>query len=472
MSNETKSGEGTKKKFKLTMPHTFVLLFCIAIFAGLLTYVIPAGSYDRVDFNGREIVDATTFHSVDPSPTTLFQVLKAFPKGLEQAAAIVFFIFIVGGSFFVVQKSGAIDAGIAAAVRKTSKRGILIIPLLSIIFAFGGGVYGMAEECLPFIPALVILCVSLGYDSITGAAIALVATCAGFSGAFLNPFTVGVAQGIAELPLFSGLGYRLIVFGVMVTITIVFLLMYCNKIKKNPEKSPVYEIDKARDIKIDINNTEFNGTHKLILITVLVTFGLLVFGVLKYKWYIQEISGLFFGMAIVVGIISRRGLNQLAEDFLEGCAMLAYGALIVGLARGILVIFTDANVIDTIIHAMANTIQGLPTVVSSLGIYVVQIIISTFVPSGSGMAALTMPILAPLGDIVGVTRQTTVLAFQFADGFTNVLTPLSGYFMAGLALAGIPYQKWIKWIFPLAIIWWVAGAIFVVIAHLINYGPF
>lgn len=461
-----------KKKFKLKMPHTFVLLFCIAVVAGLLTYVIPAGSYDRIDFEGRQIVDPATYHAVDATPATLFQVLKAFPKGLEQAAAIVFFIFIVGGSFFVVQKSGAIDAGIAAAVRKTSNKGILIIPILSIVFAFGGGIYGMAEECLPFIPALVILCISLGYDSMTGAAIALVATCSGFTGAFLNPFTVGVAQGIAELPLFSGLGFRLVVFSVMVAITITYLILYCLRIKKNPEKSLMHEIDKKREINLDLNNTKFTAQHKIILLVVLATFALLVFGVLKYGWYIQEISGLFFGMAIIVGIISRRGLNQLAEDFLEGCALLAYGALVVGMARGILVIFTDSNVIDTIIWGMANAIQGLPSTITSIGIYVAQIIISAIVPSGSGMAALTMPVLSPLADIVGVTRQTTVLAYQFADGFTNVITPLSGYFMAGLALAGIPYQKWIKWIMPLAAIWWVAGGIFVVIADAIHYGPF
>ena len=472
MKEESTLSVEKKSKFKLKMPHTFVLLFVLAIIAGLLTYVIPAGSYDRVEVSGRQLVDAATYHTVDPAPATLFQVLKAFPKGLEQAAAIVFFIFIVGGSFYVVQKSGAIDAGIAAAVRKTSSRGILIIPLLSIVFAFGGGIYGMAEECLPFIPALVILCISLGYDSLTGAAIALAATCAGFTGAFLNPFTVGVAQGIAELPLMSGLWYRVIVFAFMVTITITYIIVYCYRIKKNPEKSPMYEIDKKRELKVDLSNTIFTGTHKIILLVVLATFGLLVFGVLKYGWYIQEISGLFFGMAILVGIISRRGLNQLAEDFLEGCALLAYGALVVGLARGILVIFTDANVIDTIIYGMATAIQGLPTVITSLGIYITQIIISAIVPSGSGMAALTMPVLTPLADIVGVTRQTTVLAYQFADGFTNVLTPLSGYFMAGLALAGIPYQKWIKWILPLAIIWWVAGGIFVVIADAIHYGPF
>jgi uncharacterized ion transporter superfamily protein YfcC len=461
-----------KKKFKLKMPHTFVLLFTLAIIAGLLTYAIPAGSYDRVEFENRTIVDPATYHSVAAVPATLFSVLQAFPKGLVQAAEIVFFIFIVGGSFFVVQKSGAIDAGIAAAVRKTASKGILIIPILSVIFAFGGGVYGMAEECLPFIPALVLLCISLGYDSIAGAAIALAATCAGFTGAFLNPFTVGVAQGIAELPLTSGLGYRVIVFAVMVTITVIYLILYCLKIKKNPEKSLMHEIDKKRDIQLDINSTEFTARHKVILLVVLGTFGLLVFGVLMYGWYIQQISGLFFGMAIIVGFISRRGLNQTAEDFLEGCALLAYGALVVGLARGILVIFTDANVIDTIIYGMAAAIQGLPSAVTAVGIYIAQIIISFIVPSGSGMAALTMPVLSPLADIVGVTRQTTVLAYQFADGFTNIITPLSGYFMAGLALAGIPYQKWIRWIIPLAIIWWVVGAVFVVIADAIHYGPF
>ena len=464
--------EKKKSKFKLQMPHTWVLLFSLVIIAALFTYVIPSGSYERVDMNGRQVVDPTTYHAVDPDPAGLFDVLKAFPKGLEQAAAIVFFIFIVGGSFYVVQKSGAIDVGIAAAVRKTASKGFLIIPLLSIVFAFGGGVYGMAEEALPFIPALVVLCISLGYDSITGAAIALAATCAGFTGAFLNPFTIGVAQGIAQLPLFSGMQYRLIIFAITVSATILFLMRYCSIIKKNPEKSLMYEIDKARDLKIDISKQEFNTRHKLILLTVLGTFGLLVFGVIKYGWYIQEICALFLGMAIVAGLISNRGLNTLADDFIEGCAALAYGALIVGLARGILVIFTDANVIDTIIWSMASWIQGFPATITSLGIYFVQILISIIVPSGSGMAALTMPVLSPLADVVGVTRQTAVLAYQFADGFSNILTPLQGYFMAGLALAGIPYQKWIRWIAPLALMWFVLGGIFVVIATLINYGPF
>lgn len=247
---------------------------------------------------------------------------------------------------------------------------------------------------------------------------------------------------------------------------------YDSIIKKNPEKSVMYEIDKARDMKINISKQEFNTRHKLILLTVLATFGLLVFGVIKYGWYIQEISALFLGMAIVSGIISKRGLNTLADDFIEGCAALAYGALIVGLARGILVIFTDANVIDTVIWAAAGWIQGFPASITSIGIYIVQIFISFIVPSGSGMAALTMPVLSPLADVVGVTRQTAVLAYQFADGFSNILTPLQGYFMAGLALAGIPYQKWIRWIAPLAAIWFVMGGIFVVIASMINYGPF
>jgi len=461
-----------KKKFKFKMPHTFVLLFALAIIAGLLTYVIPAGAYDRMDLDGRTVVDPATYHTVEATPSTVFSILQAFPKGLEQAASIVFFIFIVGGAFYVVTKSGAIDVGIAAAVRKTSNKGILLIPILTVIFALGGGVVGMAEEFLPFIPALVILCIKLGYDSMTGAAIGLAAACSGFSGAFLNPFTVGVAQGIAELPLFSGLGFRVVVWLVMVAITSTYLIRYCLKIKKNPEKSLMYEIDQKRDIQVSMDIIEFTARHKLILVAVLCTFALLVFGVLEYGWFIREISGLFFGMAVVVGLISGRGLNQTAEDFLEGCAVLAYGALVVGLARGILVVFTDANVIDTIIYGMATAIQGLPSAISALGIYIAQILISFIVPSGSGMAALTMPVLSPLADIVGVTRQTTVLCYQFADGFTNVITPLAGYFMAGLALAGIPYQKWIRWIIPLAVIWWVTGAIFVVIADAIQFGPF
>jgi len=461
-----------EKKFKLKMPHTVVLLITLAIIAGLLTYVIPAGAYDRVEFNGRTIVDPATYHAVDSVPATLFSILQAFPKGLQETASIVFFIFIIGGAFYTVSKSGVIDVGIAIAVKKMSNKGILLIPVLSVVFALGGGVIGMAEELLPFIPILVLLCIKLGYDSITGAAIALACACSGFTGAFLNPFTVGVAQGIAELPLFSGLWYRVIVWCVVVAVTTTFLVMYCLKIKKNPEKSPMYEIDQKRELHVEMENTEFTTRHKLVLITVILTFVLLVYGVLSYGWYITEIAALFFGMAIVVSIVSGRGLNQSAEDFMEGCSMLAYGALVVGLARMILVIFTEANVIDTIIYGLAAAIQGLPSAITAVGIYIAQVIISFIVPSGSGMASLTMPVLSPLADIVGVTRQTTVLAYQFADGFTNIITPLSGYFMAGLALAGIPYQKWLKWIMPLAVIWWVTGAIFVIIADAIKLGPF
>jgi uncharacterized ion transporter superfamily protein YfcC len=461
-----------KKKFKIKMPHTFVLLTTLAIIAGLLTYVIPAGSYDRVEVNNRTVVDPATFHEVEAVPATLFSVVQSFPKGLEQAAQIVFFIFIIGGAFFAVTKTGVFDVGIAIAVKKLSNKGIILIPVLSYIFALGGGVIGMAEELLPFIPILVLLCIKLGYDSVSGAAIALACSCSGFTGAFLNPFTVGVAQGIAELPLFSALWYRVIVWIVVVTATTIFLVLYCLKIKKDPTKSPMYEIDSKRELNINMENTTFSPRHKIILVVVLLTFVLLIYGVLTYGWYIREIAGLFFGMAIVVSLVSGRGLNQSAEDFLEGCSVLAYGALVVGLARAILVIFTDANVIDTIIHGMASAIQGMPSIITALGIYIAQILISFIVPSGSGMAALTMPVLSPLADIVGVTRQTTVLAYQFADGFTNVITPLAGYFMAGLALAQIPYQKWIKWIMPLACIWWVLGAIFVVVADAIHLGPF
>ena len=430
-----------KKKFKLKMPHTFVLLTALAIIAGILTYAIPAGSYDRVEVNGRTVVDPATYHAVQEAPATLFAVLQAFPKGLEQAAQIVFFIFIIGGAFFAVTKTGVFDVGIAIAVKKLSNKGILLIPVLAYIFALGGGIIGMAEELLPFVPILVLLCIRLGYDSLSGAAIALACACSGFTGAFLNPFTVGVAQGIAELPLFSGLWYRVIVWVVVVTATTTYLVLYCLKIKKDPEKSPMYEIDQKRELTAVLADAKFTTRHKLILLTIVVTFVLLVYGVLKYGWYIMEIAGLFFGMAIVVSLVSGRGLNQSAEDFLEGCASIALGALVVGLARSILVILTDANVIDTIIYGMATAIQGLPSMITAVGIYIAQVIISFIVPSGSGMAALTMPVLSPLADIVGVTRQTTVLAYQFADGFTNVITPLSGYFMAGLALAGDPLSE-------------------------------
>jgi uncharacterized ion transporter superfamily protein YfcC len=289
----------------------------------------------------------------------------------------------------------------------------------------------------------------------------------------MNPFTVGVAQGIAELPLFSGMRLRIALYAVMVVFAAAYVMRYAYKIKKNPKLSPMYDVDISREDNLDLDNLhEFGAREKGILAVFVVSIALLVYGVIKYGWYFNEISALFLGMAIVVAAIGKMGFNGFAESLGKGMAAVAAGALIVGFARGILVVLTDGNVIHTILYASANLLSQLPSAVTAIGMYIFQCLLNFIIPSGSGQAAVSMPILAPLSDLVGVTRQTAVLAFQLGDGISNIFTPTSGYFMAGLALAKIPWTKWAKWILPCVIIQYLIGAIFVIVAQSIGYGPF
>lgn len=466
-----------QEKKKLKVPHVYVLLIAIILVCSALTYVIPAGNYDMMtietDSGTREVVDPSTYHSTESSPVNVMGFLSSIPRGMNEAAGIIFFIFIVGGSFGVLQDTGAIEAGLGRLTRTFSGKETLLIPVIMLAFSCGGAIIGMAEETLPFIPIMVSLCIALGFDSMTGTAMVLMGAGAGFAGAFMNPFTIGVAQGIAELPLFSGLWYRVIVFFVMVSIAIIFVMRYASKIKKNPELSPMYEIDRKREDNLDLSNLhEFGTREKVILLVFVASIILLIYGVITYGWYFNEISALFLGMAIVVGLIGNLGLNGFAESLGKGMAAVAAGALIVGFARGILVVLTDGNIIHTILYSSANLLSTLPSAVTAVGMYIFQCLLNFIIPSGSGQAAVSIPILAPLADMVGVTRQTAVLAFQLGDGISNIFTPTSGYFMAGLALAKIPWVKWAKWILPAIITWYLTGAAFIVIAQIMHFGPF
>ena len=342
-----------------------------------------------------------------------------------------------------------------------------------ILFSLMGAIVGSAEDLLPYVPILVSLCVALGFDSITGTAIVLCGGAAGFTGGFLNAYTVGVAQGIADLQLFSGLGYRLVVYAAMVILTVIYVYRYARKIKKNPTLSQMYDIDQKREDKLDLDNMhEFGVKEKLILLSLLVTIVLLIIGTVKWGWYFEEIAALFFGLSIVSAIFGRMSINQFANSLGAGMAGIATGALVCGFARGITVVLTDGNILHTILYGIANVLAELPSAVSALGMYVFQCLLDYPIPSGSGQASVTMPIMAHLADLTGVTRQTSVLAFQLGDGISNIFSPTSGYFMAALALAKISYEKWVKWILPLIGLQYLLGAVLVLIAQLISYGPF
>lgn len=463
-----------KKKKKIAMPSALVLLVFIILVSAIATYFVPAGVFDRViDSGGREVVDPTSFHYVEQNPVGLFELFLSIPIGIQECGDIISFLFIIGGAFRIMQKTGAVDVGMGTMVKKMSGREALIIPIIMFIFSLAGAFLANAEEVLAFIPLVVAICVAMGFDSITGTAMLLLGAGAGFSSGITNAFTVGVAQGIAGLPLFSGIELRFAVYVVLTSVTIAYVYSYAKKIKKNPELSSMHEEDKNLSININLNDLpEFTTRHKLVLLSFAASVVVIVFGVIKFDFYIDELSGVFLVLSLVAGILGGMRAEEIADEFIKGAGDLLYAGIIIGFSRATTIVLTNANIMDTIINAMAGVLDGLPAIISAVGMFAVQSLFNILVPSGSGSAAVTMPIMAPLGDMIGVTRQTTVLAFQFGDAFMNVISPTTGFFMAALAMNKISWNKWVKWFLPLFVIWCLIAAVFLIIAVQIGYGPF
>jgi uncharacterized ion transporter superfamily protein YfcC len=471
--NSSKATNKEKKKFSI--PHTYVLLFSVIIFAGILTYILPAGEFERYEDpeTGRELVNPQTFNTVESNPQNLFDMFMAIPKGMENSAYIIFFVFIVGGAFGIIQSTGVIDRGINVLIKKLNGKEIWAVPLFIILFSFTGAVMGLAEELIPFYPILAVLAIRMGFDSITGVSLVLVGAGAGFATAFMNPFTVGVAQGIADLPLFSGMGFRFIMFSVFILATIIYIVIYAKRVKANPSISVMYELDKQRNITEDTNEkAEFSLRHIIVLAVFIIGLLFISYGVLQLGWYIHELSAAFLIIGIICGLVGGLGINKTAGEFVKGAAGITFGALVIGVASGIIVVLEEGMVMDTIVYYLAESVASLPSYFAAIGMFFVQLILNFFIPSGSGQAAASMPVMVPVADIIGMTRQTSVIAFQLGDGITNVFNPTSAYFMAGLALAGIPWEKWARWAWPLILMWIVLACIFLIIASMINLGPF
>lgn len=460
---------------KIKIPHTYVLLMALIAIVAILTYVVPAGEYERAEDpeTGRIFVVPDSFHNVERSPVNFFDMFKAIPTAMTEVGYIIFFVLLIGGAFGVINGTGAIEGGISNIVQRSRGGGKFVIPVVMIVFSLAGAVLGSAEEMLPFYPIIISLCLALGFDSIVGTSLVLLGAGAGFAGAFLNPFTVGIAQGISGLPYPSGMWFRFIAYGLILISSIIFVYRYASKIQKNPELSVMYEDDKDHKHRIDMNTLpEFTSRHRLVLVAFVIGLVILGFGVIQLKWYITELSAIFVIIGIVCGIIGGLGPSKIAEAFVDGAKEMVYGALIIGIASTIMVVMREGRIMDTIIFTLANLVSSLPSYLSAVGMFIVQSLINLFVPSGSGQAAASMPIMAPLSDAIGLTRQTAVLAFQFGDGFTNVISPTSGYFMAALAIGGIKWEKWAKWFLPLFLIWNLIGIILVSVAAMIGYGPF
>lgn len=517
------------------VPHTFLIVFSIIIFSAILTSIVPGGTFERetVNVNGvaREIIKAGSFHYTGQRPQT-WQVFSAFFEGFRNTSEIIVFILIIGGAFWIMNDSKAIDVGILSFLKSTKKLehwkpirklGVenIIITLIMLLFSVFGAVFGMSEETIAFTIIFVPLAISMGYDSIVGVSLCFVAAALGFAGAILNPFTIGIAQGLSNLPLFSGIEYRLFSWLMINLAGFSYVLWYARKVKRHPEKSLVYEEDEywrhrnaekteetnfhtprrawivfalttaalviyaflfpVTELKIGNSSISLpiipvsvaafivfgivslrKTVHYFILTLLAFTIVFLVIGVMGYQWYVMEIAALFLAMGIVAGLSMGKTGNELTKLFIDGAKDILSAAMVVGLAGGIIVILRNGQIIDTILFSMAESMKGLGKIGSVEMMYVIQNGINLIIPSGSAKAALTMPIMSQFSDLVGVSRQSTVMAYQLGDGFTNMLTPTSGVLIGVIGIARIPYQKWFKWVMPLMVILIVLGALLLI----------
>ena len=467
----TQKKEKQKKEFKV--PHTLVIISTIMMLVALATYFVPGGQYDKaINEDGREVVVDGSFQYIESVPQTLSDILQAPINGIVEGAEIIAFLFVVGGAFNLINRTRAIDFGIRSIVKIFKGKEILVIPVLFTMFSLGGATFGMTEEAIPFITMIVPLVLVLGYDSIVAVAITYLGCVIGFASAMLNPFTVGIAQDIAQIPMFSGLEYRTILWVICNIVAITFIMMYAKKIKNNPELSPVYENDlkkKANLVNFEDSNEKIQFSHKIILFGLLVCIVTIVWGVLDQGFWIPQIAAVFLATGLISAIIGKLSFDEMAEAFIDGAKDMVGAAIMLAFAKGIVILAENAHVIDTLLYTLANMIGELPSLIAAYIMLPVQMFINFFVNSGSGQAALTMPILAPLGDLVGISRQLTVLIFQLGDGFSNAMFPTSATLVACISLAGVPYGKWLKWILPLQAVLFTLGLVFITIAHVIGW---
>ncbi len=470
-----------KKRAAFKLPHTLVLIYALVIAVYLLSLVVPSGQYQRAE---KSIQGQTKLITVPGTYATVVKkllgpewLLIAPIRGFQDGALIIFLILIFGGVFGILGKTGAIDAGIQRMARFFSRKPgtqKFVIPVLMIVFSLAGGIYGMAEESIPFVLIFIPFALSLGYDSIVGVALPFLASAVGFSAAFFNPFTVGIAQGLSDLPLYSGLGYRLILWVIGTIIAIVFVMIYAHKIKKHPEKSPVYEIDKARGYSITedpAKDVPWGASQKMPLLILLGGIVLLVYGILAKGWYMEEIAALFLGIGLISGIVARIRPSEMALSFVAGAKDVLNVTFIIAGGRAILIILKEAVVLDTVLQFAAGLISAVPGIITAQMMFLTQGVINFFIHSGTAQAALTMPIMAPLSDLVGITRQTTVLAFQLCE-VINPILPTSAVTMGVLGVAKIPWEKWAKWFLPLMLILAVFSLIALIPPILMKWGPF
>ena len=455
------------KKSKRTVPHIYALLFAIIVVCTILTWILPAGQFDRVD----DVVIAGTFHAVDSTPVGLFQMFQLIHTGFCDAGGVIFFVFIAYASIGMIISSGAFNGLVAALLRLfKGKARVVIIPVFLTIVGIASSTIGLFEEWFPFIPVFTGIAIAMGFDAIVGLAIVALGAGMGYSGAMVNPFTVGVAQGIAEVPPMSGTGYRLFCHLCMIAVASFFVIRYALKVQADPTKSLVYGDNLAAQMsEEDVQNARFGIREILVLLILLCGIIVVVIGCQQYGWYFTELAAVFMIMGILSAIVMGWSVNEIAKKYETGFTNVAMACMMIGLARGILMVLQAGNIIDTIVYYMSLPLSLLPAWLSAVAMLVLQTFLNFLIPSGSGQAATSMPIMAPLADLLGLHRDVAVLAFQFGDGLSNIVWP-TGFAAIMAGLAGVKVTKWWKFVVPVFLCLFVTQALLIILAVATGFG--
>lgn len=462
------------KRFK--MPHVLAFLLIMILIMIGFTWVIPAGEYNRevvkTELGTQNRVVPGSYHAVPPAPQQVWRVAPALVKGFQDSAAMVFMVLFCGAAIHILEKTGTVHVLFQRFIRKMQGREHLAIFAVMLLMSVGGAVGAFANNVLALMPLAILLARGLGYDSVVGLGMVYLGAFAGFNVGWGNVFSIGIAQNVAQIPQFSGLWVRVLFHAVNLLLTYAFVALYARKVKRDPTKSLVYEESEILPAANGMEDAELRSMNWRQLCCALITvagFGAIVWGSVSWGWGVPDYSAVFLGMALLIGLVGGLGMDGTADAFVKGCATLIVGAFVISMSRAISVVMVDGKIIDTIVHYLSEPISHYGPIVGANLMFYANTIINFFINSGSGQAVVVMPLMVPLADLAGITRQVAVQAFQFGDGFSNCLYPTSGILMSALALAGIPYQKYLKWFLPLLLLQTVLASVALTILQAIGW---
>ena len=461
--------DNTKKEKKIRFPHEFIIILALVVLACILTYIVPAGNYARVKTeSGTSVVDATSFSYVESTPESIFKIPEDIVEGFYNARQLIFAILIFTGGMQIIMATGAMQNLTGVIIHKFGKKQSLAIAIIMAVVAVLSSPMGY-NPFIAFVPLGLYLAVSMGYDAVVGVAIFCLAAAMGPNAGMLNPSTTGVGNELAGLPTFYGFGYRCVGFVLITAATIIYVIRYANKVKADPTKSLVYGIPQNISYEDDGKEKKISVRQLLVLISVLVGVIILIIGCTKLSWGFKQMSAFFLVFGPVCGLIYGTKPNEICNQFVDGCKMVVRAIILIGMAYSISVVLKNGNILDTIVYAVSNLLNYIPAWLQAPGMLVIHTIINFFITSGNGQAVVTMPVMLPVANIIGMSPETAILALNYGDGFTNIIFPHSAALMSFLALSNVPYHKWLKFVGKLVLIWYLIGFALLIVAQAIGY---